>query len=174
MVLVRDVTREAAILDAATDAVGTTRQDEFGQFMATRWPGLVRLAYGLTGDRWLAEDVAQAALAPARPPPGPGARPGATRAAGPGGRRPFGADRPALGSAVGAAGTAGPAAGDRGAAVLGRPQRRSGGRRARLQRGHGPQPGVTCAGQAARQRRAGRRGARTGRGMMAPGEPPSQ
>ena len=45
--------------------MGTTRQDEFGQFMTTRWPGLVRLAYGLTGDRWLAEDVAQAALASA-------------------------------------------------------------------------------------------------------------
>ena len=43
----------------------TTRQDEFGEFMAARWPGLVRLAYGLTGDRWLAEDVAQAALASA-------------------------------------------------------------------------------------------------------------
>jgi len=65
MVLVRDVTREAAILDATTDAVETTRQDEFGEFMAARWPGLVRLAYGLTGDRWLAEDVAQAALASA-------------------------------------------------------------------------------------------------------------
>jgi hypothetical protein len=69
-VLVRDVTQEAAILDAA-DAVETTRQDEFGEFMAARWPGLVRLAYGLTGDRWLAEDVAQAAL---------GRRPGRLRA----------------------------------------------------------------------------------------------
>jgi RNA polymerase sigma-70 factor (sigma-E family) len=59
------VTREAAILDATADAVDATRQDEFGQFMAARWPGLVRLAYGLTGDRWLAEDVAQAALASA-------------------------------------------------------------------------------------------------------------
>jgi RNA polymerase sigma-70 factor (sigma-E family) len=64
-VLVRDVTQEAAILDATADAVETTRQDEFGQFMAARWPGLVRLAYALTGDRWLAEDVAQAALASA-------------------------------------------------------------------------------------------------------------
>jgi RNA polymerase sigma-70 factor (sigma-E family) len=64
-VLVRDVTQEAAILDATADAVETTRQDEFGEFMAARWPGLVRLAYGLTGDRWLAEDVAQAALASA-------------------------------------------------------------------------------------------------------------
>jgi RNA polymerase sigma-70 factor (sigma-E family) len=65
VVLVCDVTREAAILDATADALDTTRQDEFGQFMAARWPGLVRLAYGLTGDRWLAEDVAQAALASA-------------------------------------------------------------------------------------------------------------
>ena len=63
--LVCNVTWEAAILDATADAVDTTRQDEFGQFMAARWPGLVRLAYGLTGDRWLAEDVAQAALASA-------------------------------------------------------------------------------------------------------------
>jgi len=33
--------------------------------MAVRWPSLVRLAYGLTGDRWLAEDITQAALATA-------------------------------------------------------------------------------------------------------------
>ncbi len=40
-------------------------QQDFDQFMAGRWPGLVRLAYGLTGDRWLAEDLAQSALASA-------------------------------------------------------------------------------------------------------------
>jgi RNA polymerase sigma-70 factor (sigma-E family) len=40
-------------------------QEEFGQFMSGRWPALVRLAYGLTGDRWLAEDIAQTALATA-------------------------------------------------------------------------------------------------------------
>ena len=33
--------------------------------MASRWPGLVRLAYGLTGDRWVAEDIAQGTLASA-------------------------------------------------------------------------------------------------------------
>ncbi len=33
--------------------------------MASRWPALVRLGYGLTGDRWLAEDLAQTALASA-------------------------------------------------------------------------------------------------------------
>jgi RNA polymerase sigma-70 factor (sigma-E family) len=40
-------------------------QEDFDRFMAGRWPGLVRLAYGLTGDRWLAEDLAQSALASA-------------------------------------------------------------------------------------------------------------
>ena len=40
-------------------------REEFTAFMAGCWPGLVRLGYGLTGDRWLAEDLAQAALASA-------------------------------------------------------------------------------------------------------------
>jgi RNA polymerase sigma-70 factor (sigma-E family) len=39
--------------------------EQFEEFMTSRWPGLVRLAFGLTGDRWLAEDLAQTALASA-------------------------------------------------------------------------------------------------------------
>jgi RNA polymerase sigma-70 factor (sigma-E family) len=38
---------------------------EFTEFMNARWPRLVRLGYGLTGDRGLAEDLAQTALAKA-------------------------------------------------------------------------------------------------------------
>jgi RNA polymerase sigma-70 factor (sigma-E family) len=36
---------------------------EFTEFMHGRWPQLVRLGYGLTGDRQLGEDLAQTALA---------------------------------------------------------------------------------------------------------------
>jgi DNA-directed RNA polymerase specialized sigma24 family protein len=36
---------------------------EFREFMHARWPTMVRLAYGLTGDQGHAEDVAQAAFA---------------------------------------------------------------------------------------------------------------
>jgi DNA-directed RNA polymerase specialized sigma24 family protein len=36
---------------------------DFREFMLGRWPGLVRLAYGLTGDQALAEDLAQTSLA---------------------------------------------------------------------------------------------------------------
>jgi RNA polymerase sigma-70 factor (sigma-E family) len=38
---------------------------EFREFMHGRWPAMVRLAYGLTGDPGHAEDVAQAAFAKA-------------------------------------------------------------------------------------------------------------
>ena len=37
--------------------------EEFRAFMHARWPAMVRLAYGLTGDRGHAEDVAQSAFA---------------------------------------------------------------------------------------------------------------
>lgn len=37
-------------------------REQFREFMVSRWPELVRLGYALTGDRWLAEDLAQTAL----------------------------------------------------------------------------------------------------------------
>jgi RNA polymerase sigma-70 factor (sigma-E family) len=54
-----------AIVDAAGGMVMATDRQQFDEFVVSRWPGLVRLAYGLTGDRWLAEDLAQTALASA-------------------------------------------------------------------------------------------------------------
>ena len=36
---------------------------EFSEFAHSRWPALVRLGYGVTGDRDLAQDLAQTALA---------------------------------------------------------------------------------------------------------------
>jgi len=54
-----------ATLNAAGDTVADTDRVQFDDFVVSRWPGLVRLAYGLTGDRWLAEDLAQTALAKA-------------------------------------------------------------------------------------------------------------
>ncbi|MBV9449626.1 MAG: hypothetical protein JO345_27400 [Streptosporangiaceae bacterium] len=42
-----------------------TLDEEFREFMHGRWAAMVRLAYGLTGDRGHAEDVAQTAFAKA-------------------------------------------------------------------------------------------------------------
>jgi RNA polymerase sigma-70 factor (sigma-E family) len=49
-------------IPGAGDSVGSGDREQFHQFMVSRWPKLVRLAYGLTGDRWAAEDLAQVAL----------------------------------------------------------------------------------------------------------------
>jgi RNA polymerase sigma-70 factor (sigma-E family) len=43
-------------------AVDGMAADEFTEFMLSRWAGLVRFGYGLTGDQGLAEDLAQTAL----------------------------------------------------------------------------------------------------------------
>jgi RNA polymerase sigma-70 factor (sigma-E family) len=45
--------------------MSTAADAEFSEFMQGRWAQLVRLGYGLTGDRQLAEDLAQTALAQA-------------------------------------------------------------------------------------------------------------
>jgi RNA polymerase sigma-70 factor (sigma-E family) len=44
-------------------AVDAGADEEFSEFMHGRWPQLVRLGYGLTGDQQLAEDLAQTAFA---------------------------------------------------------------------------------------------------------------
>jgi RNA polymerase sigma-70 factor (sigma-E family) len=44
-------------------AVNAVPDEEFDEFMRGRWPAMVRLAYGLTGDAGHAEDLAQAAFA---------------------------------------------------------------------------------------------------------------
>jgi RNA polymerase sigma-70 factor (sigma-E family) len=50
-------------LATVPDILDTHGDEEFSAFATSRWPGLVRLAFGLTGDRWLAEDIAQMTLA---------------------------------------------------------------------------------------------------------------
>ena len=47
---------------AAPDVISGGGED-FSAFVVSRSPGLVRLAFGLTGDRWADEDLAQATLA---------------------------------------------------------------------------------------------------------------
>jgi RNA polymerase sigma-70 factor (sigma-E family) len=49
--------------ELAADVIDSDDGEEFSAFATSRWPGLVRLAYGLTADRWMAEDLAQTTLA---------------------------------------------------------------------------------------------------------------
>jgi RNA polymerase sigma-70 factor (sigma-E family) len=50
-------------LAVVPDIISSDDSEDFSAFALSRWPGLVRLAFGLTGDRWIAEDIAQTTLA---------------------------------------------------------------------------------------------------------------
>jgi RNA polymerase sigma-70 factor (sigma-E family) len=57
------VTEPRDELAAAGDIISSDGAEDFSAFASSRWPRLVRLAFGLTGDRWAAEDLAQTTLA---------------------------------------------------------------------------------------------------------------
>jgi hypothetical protein len=57
------VTEPRDELAAAGEIISSDGAEDFSAFASSRWPRLVRLAFGLTGDRWAAEDLAQTTLA---------------------------------------------------------------------------------------------------------------